>query len=87
MNRLKSPTLLACVCLSLASIGCGSGDISGEAAGTRGPGGTDGAGGASGALVLPGLGFVATSFGFYYPADPDTSLDGFDLDDRVSSSD
>ena len=87
MNRLKSPTLLACVCLSLASIGCGSGDISGEPAGTRGPGGADGAGGASGALVLPGLGFVATSFGFHYPADPDTSLDGFDLDNRVSSSD
>ncbi|MFA9471541.1 MAG: hypothetical protein ACERNK_13305 [Deltaproteobacteria bacterium] len=84
MNRLKSPTLLACVCLSLASIGCGSGDISGEANGT---GGVDRTGGPGGALVLPGLGFVATSFGFYYPADPDTSLDGFDLDDRVSSSD
>jgi hypothetical protein len=36
---------------------------------------------------LPGLGFVASSFGFYYPADLDTSLDGFNLDDRVSSSD
>jgi hypothetical protein len=39
------------------------------------------------ALVLPGLGFVASSFGFYYPADPEAGLDGFDLDGRVSSSD
>jgi hypothetical protein len=36
---------------------------------------------------LPGLGFVASSFGFYYPADPEAGLDGFDLDGRVSSSD
>ena len=84
MNRLNSPTLLVSVCLSLASLGCGSGDASGAAGGNRG---TGGAGGAAGSSLLPGLGFVASSFGFYYPADPDTSLDGFNLDDRVSSSD
>ena len=84
MNRLNSPTLLVSVCLSLASLGCGSGDASGAAGGNRG---TAGAGGAPGSSLLPGLGFVASSFGFYYPADPETSLDGFNLDDRVSSSD
>jgi hypothetical protein len=84
MNRLNSPTLLVSVCLSLASLGCGSGDASGTAGGNRG---TAGAGGAPGSSLLLGLGFVASSFGFYYPADPETSLDGFNLDDRVSSSD
>ena len=68
--------------LSLASFGCG--EASSGAAGTTGGGGT---GGAQAAQVLPGLGFVASSFGFYYPDDPSAGLDGFDLDDRVSSSD
>ncbi|MGB9340932.1 MAG: hypothetical protein WCB63_16930 [Polyangiales bacterium] len=68
--------------LSMASFGCG--ESSSGAAGTTGRGGT---GGAQAAQVLPGLGFVASSFGFYYPDDPSTGLDGFNLDDRVSSSD
>jgi hypothetical protein len=84
MNCPKSSTLLVLAGLCLASFGCGNGDISGSPAGT---GGVDRADGAGGSLVLPGLGFVASSFGFYYPEDPETSLDGFDLDDRVSSSD
>ncbi|MBW2212777.1 MAG: hypothetical protein JRG67_17390, partial [Deltaproteobacteria bacterium] len=37
--------------------------------------------------MLPGLSFVTSAFGFYYPADPETGLNGFNLDDRVSSSD
>jgi len=48
--------------LGLALLGCGSGDISGEANKT---GGVDRTGGPGASLVLPGLGFVATSFGFY----------------------
>ncbi len=49
---------------------------------------SDGPGGSSGAPeahIMPGLGFVATSFGFYYPPSP-ASVDGFDLDEIVSSS-
>jgi hypothetical protein len=84
MNRLHSSMLLAGMCLSLASLGCASGDISGAAAGT---GGAADSRGAPVAVLLPGLGFVASSFSFYYPVDPQTSLDGFDLDNRVSSSD
>jgi hypothetical protein len=84
MNQPKSSMLLVLAGLCFASIGCGSGDISGSPAGT---GGVDRADGAGGSLVLPGLGFVASSFGFYYPEDPETGLDGFDLDDRVSSGD
>ena len=74
MNCPKSSTLLVLAGLCLASFGCGNGDISGSPAGT---GGVDRADGAGGSLVLPGLGFVASSFGFYYPEDPETSLDGF----------
>ena len=49
---------------------------------------SEGAGGPSGgpeAQIMPGLGFVATSFGFYYPPSPDDGVDGFDLDDFASS--
>jgi hypothetical protein len=35
--------------------------------------------------VMPGLGFVASTFGFYYPDESDAGLDGFDLDRRVST--
>ena len=36
--------------------------------------------------VLPGLGFVASSFGFYYPSELEVAaLDGFDLDGRAST--
>ena len=53
--------------------------------GTGGTGGDGGLGGSRGSsAVLPGLGFVATSFGFHYPDAPETGLDGFDLDGRAS---
>jgi len=87
LNRLHSFTWLSFKWLAWASLGLALVGCSGESAGA--PAGTGGAGGASTAdraLVLPGLGFVASSFGFYYPADPEAGLDGFDLDDRVSSS-
>ena len=35
--------------------------------------------------VIAGLGFVASTFGFYYPDDLEAGLDGFDLDRRVST--
>jgi hypothetical protein len=70
--------------LSLGLLGCGGEQISGSPTGGTGGDGNRGAGGSA---VLPGLGFVATSFGFHYPDDPETSVDGFDLDDRVSSMD
>jgi hypothetical protein len=35
--------------------------------------------------LIPGLGFVTSSFGFYYPSEPETGFEGFDLDGRVSS--
>ena len=35
---------------------------------------------------MPGLGFVATSFGFYYPESVDAPLDAANLDDQVSTA-
>lgn len=81
-DAIARSTLFAAA-LSLAVLGCGGGESSSAPAGS---GGAGGAGQAGGALVLPGLSFVASSFGFYYPDDPETSLNGFNLDDRVSSS-
>ena len=68
--------------LSLLLVGCG-----GETTGAPGSAGSGGAGGAPASRVLPGLGYVASSFGFYYPDDPAAGLNGFDLDDRASRSD
>ncbi len=64
--------------LGMALAGCGSTGSSGGAAGHAGTGGL---------RVLPGLGFVTSSFGFYYPDEPATGVDGFNLDGRISSSD
>jgi len=36
--------------------------------------------------IMPGLGYVASTFGFYYPDEADSSLDGVDLDGRASST-
>lgn len=76
--RTSDSRCLIAVALELALSGCGSAESSGGAAGH---------GGVNGSLVLPGLGFVTTSFGFYYPENPETGLDGFNLDGRVSRSD
>ncbi|KPK66609.1 MAG: hypothetical protein AMS21_01395 [Gemmatimonas sp. SG8_38_2] len=63
----------------LAGWGCGGGNQDNA-------GGVDGAGGSSASLVLPGLGFVTSTFGFYYQGDPEAGLHtGFNLDGRVSS--
>jgi hypothetical protein len=72
---------IALLCAILA--GCSGASSSDD------PGGTGGAGGDRGAptsSIMPGLGFVATSFGFYYPESADTPLDGANLDDQVSSA-
>ncbi|MFW2388783.1 MAG: hypothetical protein ACN4G0_10630 [Polyangiales bacterium] len=81
LNR-AAKSLFTASLLSLASFACG-GDVSGGAAGEAGSGG---AGGATVSQVLPGLGFVAHSFGFFYPGDAESGVDGFDLDGRVSTS-
>jgi len=70
----RSP-LSAALCIAV--IGCG---------GASQPAGVSGAGGAPSSRILPGLGFVATSFGFYYPESADSPLDGANLDDAVSDS-
>jgi len=82
-NKANLRSWVAPLAVSLALFGC-SGDISGAPEGSAGTGGVDRA---RAPLVLPGLGFVASSFGFYYPDDPAAGLDGFDLDGRASSSD
>ena len=67
-----SLALLSCAGDSPAVFGeSGSGGMTGQAVGQ----------------VLPGLGFVASSFGFYYPDDGASGIEGFDLDGRASSSD
>lgn len=68
--------------LGVASFAC-SGAPSGAPADEGGGGGS---GGAAVSQVLPGLGFVADSFGFFYPENAESGVDGFDLDGRVSSS-
>lgn len=74
---------LAILMLGPVFLGCGGADSSGAAAGS---GASDGNGGSPGTRVLPGLGFVASSFGFYYRADAEARIDGFDLDHRASSA-
>jgi hypothetical protein len=85
MRPLKASksSFLAMLVLTLACVACGSGESQGGAAGGIGD---DGSGGSAGTSVLPGLGFVASSFGFYYPADAAAPIDGFDLDGRSSSA-
>ena len=68
--------------LSLALFSC-----AGDSPGVSGVSGSGGATGQAVAQVLPGLGFVASSFGFYYPDDGASGIEGFDLDGRASSSD
>ena len=84
MNK-RVTNAVQCVVASAVGVflfGCG-GDTS-SAPNSVGSGGTNEV---AGPEVLPGLGFVASSFGFYYPEDPAAGIDGFDLDGRVSSSD
>lgn len=81
------PTQLSRIAASIALAGivaaCGE-DGSGPGAEESGAGGSAGSVGAT--SVLPGLGFVASSFGFYYPENPEEGVEGFDLDQRVSTS-
>jgi hypothetical protein len=75
----RAVTWMMASAFSLAMFGC-----SGESSGASGSGGTAGE---AAAQVLPGLGFVASSFGFYYPGDTAAGVVGFDLDGRASRSD
>lgn len=67
--------------LSMVLLSC-SGD--GSDAGLSGTGARPGE---TAAAVLPGLGFVASSFGFYYPEDAAAGIEGFNLDGRASRGD
>ena len=69
---------IAILLAGMALFGCGGDSRSGAAGseGSRTPT----------PEILAGEGFVATTFGFYYPEDPSTGLDGFDLDGAVSSA-
>ena len=68
--------------LSLSLLGC-----AGDSPGVSGVSGSGGTTGPAVAQILPGIGFVASSFGFYYPDDGVSGIEGFDLDGRASSSD
>ena len=76
----RAVTWMMVSALILVLLSC-SGD--GSDAGVSGTGGTPGE---TAAAVLPGLGFVASSFGFYYPDDSAAGIEGFDLDGRASRS-
>lgn len=78
--------LLAILCIAVAipMIGCGA-----TTSGTDGTGGT--AGGASGTggnvdNTIVTSGYVASTFGFFYPDGLDGDVPGFDLDQRVSQA-
>ncbi|MGB5704060.1 MAG: hypothetical protein WBM48_14655, partial [Polyangiales bacterium] len=70
------------VAAALVVAACNDGSSSPNA----GTGGSGGEGGAPASRIMPGLGFVATSFGFYYPQSADAPLDGANLDAHLSSS-
>jgi len=78
-NAGAIPWMMALAALGAALISC-----AGDDAGIAGSGGTTGQ---AAAQVLPGLGFVASAFGFYYPDDAAAGVEGFDLDGRASRSD
>ena len=80
-NAGASPWMMASA-FSLAMFGC-----SGDSPGVSGASGSGGTAGEAAAQVLPGLGFVASSFGFYYPGDTAAGVVGFNLDGRASRSD
>ncbi len=61
---------------------------SGSSASTsEGVGGSGGTRAEPASSIMPGLGFVATSFGFYYPESVDSPLDGANLDEHSSRGD
>jgi hypothetical protein len=81
-SNARAHAWMMAAALSLVSLGC-----AGDSAGVSGASGSGGTTGEAAAQVLPGLGFVASAFGFYYPGDTAAGVVGFDLDGRASSSD
>jgi len=75
-SRASVRLFAAAVLLSAATGACNGQNLDEGAAGSGGSGGSP---------VLPGIGFVTSSFGFYYQSDPETGLPGFDLDGLVST--
>ena len=81
-NAGAIPWMMATAVLGVALLSC-----AGDGPGVGGAPGTAGTTGEAVAQVLPGLGFVASSFGFYYPDDSAAGIEGFNLDGRASRSD
>lgn len=81
-KRLSFATVLA-VSLAFSGAGCGASEGIGPGGSGGGTGGVGG--GAPSASVTSG--YVASSFGFFYPDDLDSEFIGFDLDGRVSHAD
>lgn len=73
-----TPYRIAVVFLALAAFGCSGSEGGGD-------GGPVDQTPTAAPEVMEGLGFVASSFGFYYPDNPGDGIDGFDLDGRASS--
>jgi hypothetical protein len=81
-------TGLRCAALSLlllALAGCAGGDISDRGADTGSTGGEGGTGGVAQASFVTS-GYVLSAFGFFYPENLESEFPGFDLDQRVSST-
>jgi len=76
-HRIQRLLLLAIGSLALAACNSESQSGAGGTEGVRTPE----------PEIMPGVGFVATTFGFFYPDDPSDGLDGFDLDGRASTMD
>lgn len=80
-SRLLTMSALACA-LMVGAFSCGGSD-EGATGGT--PSGTGGTGGDALPTAEVTSGYVASTFGFFYPDGLDSQFIGFDLDDRVSS--
>ncbi|MBT8470304.1 MAG: hypothetical protein KJN97_16275, partial [Deltaproteobacteria bacterium] len=78
-NACAIPWMMASAVLGVALLSCAE-----DSSGVTGSGGATGE---TAARVLPGLGFVASSFGFHYPDDAAAGIEGFDLDGRASRTD
>jgi len=74
---------ILCAALGVAVLGCATADSEGAAGAGGGAGGVSGRNAEN---VLVTSGYVASTFGFFYPESLESEFPGFDLDQRVSSA-
>lgn len=74
---------ILCATLGVALLGCATANSEGAAGAGGGAGGVSG-GNTENVLVTSG--YVASTFGFFYPESLESEFPGFDLDQRVSSA-